>query len=325
MRMSGMRFQPSARIAPPLRRPIRGAVSRLDRYPTKMPSLTIGTACAPTPSSSQPNVPRPPGAVASATMSIEVRPVAEPALELVGRQEARPGVARLGAEHAVELGRVAARLVDLEVELRRVEHDREPSGRALWRAEQRDGLLGHRFGALAHAKTSDVLVARGLPAAPGIRVAPALVFVTVDRVGLDRGADVGDRLLGEAAVARGERLPFALRAVDGLGEDDARHRRRGPVGGEQVRDLRVERDRERVLLDGSFERAVGRRPIVEQHRVCAGRWPMPVRSGRPRRRRDPPLRSSGRASSRTPTRRRRAPGRRTLRSRRRRRLRRGRS
>ena len=31
MRMSGIRFQPSARIAPPLWRPIRGAVSRLDR------------------------------------------------------------------------------------------------------------------------------------------------------------------------------------------------------------------------------------------------------------------------------------------------------
>ena len=28
IRMSGIRFQPSARIAPPLRRPMRGAVSR---------------------------------------------------------------------------------------------------------------------------------------------------------------------------------------------------------------------------------------------------------------------------------------------------------
>ena len=203
-------------------------------------------------------------------MSIEVRPVAEPVLELVGGQEARAGVARLGAEHAVELGRVAARLVDLEVQLRRVEHDREPSGRALRRAEQRDCLLGHRLGALLHAETPDVLVAGGLPAAASIRVAPALVFVTVDRVGLDRGADVGDRLLGEAPVARGERLPFALRAVDGLGEDDARHGRRSLIGGEQVRDLRVERDRERVLLDGRFERAVGRRPIVEHHRGAQG-------------------------------------------------------
>ena len=69
-----MRFQPSARIAPPLARPIRGAVSRLERYPTKMPSLTSGTACASTPSSSQPNVPMPPGAVASATMSMRSEP-----------------------------------------------------------------------------------------------------------------------------------------------------------------------------------------------------------------------------------------------------------
>ena len=50
-------------------------------------------------------------------------------------------------------------------------------------------------------EAADVLVAGGLPAAARIRVAPALVFVAVDRVGLDRGADVGDRLLGEAAVA----------------------------------------------------------------------------------------------------------------------------
>ena len=120
------------------------------------------------------------------------------------------------------------------------------------------------------SKTPDVLVAGSLPAAARIRVAPALVFVTVDRVGLDRGADMSDRLLGEAPVARGERLPFALRAEGGLREDDARHGGRGLVGGEQVRDLRVQRDREGVLLDGGFERAVSRRPIVEHHRGAQG-------------------------------------------------------
>src|SRR4029079_5164924 len=46
IRMSGMRFQPSARIAPPLRRPIRGAVSRELRYPTRMPFWMSGTAWA---------------------------------------------------------------------------------------------------------------------------------------------------------------------------------------------------------------------------------------------------------------------------------------
>ena len=136
--------------------------------------------------------------------------------------------------------------------------------------EQRDRLLGQGLGALLHAETPDVLVAGGLPAAARIRVAPALVFVTIDRVGFDRGADVGDRLLGKAPVARGERLPFALCAVDGLGEDDARHGGRGLIGGEQVRDLRIERDRERVLLDGGFERAVGGSPIVEHHGGAQG-------------------------------------------------------
>ena len=35
------------------------------------------------------------------------------------------------------------------------------------------------------------------------------------------------------------------------------------VGGEQVGDLALERDRERVLVDRRLERAVGRRPVVE--------------------------------------------------------------
>ena len=72
--MSGMRFQPSARIAPPERRLIRGAVSRDVRYPLNIPSLTSGTACAATPSSSQPNVPMPPAAVASATIVTRSEP-----------------------------------------------------------------------------------------------------------------------------------------------------------------------------------------------------------------------------------------------------------
>ena len=135
----------------------------------------------------------------------EVGAVAEARLELVRGQEARAGVGRLGAEHAVELGRVAARLVDLQVELRRGEDDREAAGRALRRRQEFDGLLGERFGLLGEAETADELVARRVPAAARIRVGAALVLIAIDRVRFDRRADVGDDLLGEAAIGGGDR------------------------------------------------------------------------------------------------------------------------
>src|SRR6185369_5616725 len=91
----------------------------------------------------------------------EIAPVAEALVELVGRQEARPGVARLGPEDAVELRRMAAALVDLHVELRRVEDDREPARRALRRTEQGDALLGQRARVAGQVEAADELVAGG--------------------------------------------------------------------------------------------------------------------------------------------------------------------
>ena len=68
MRMIGSRDQPSARIVPFDSRPIVAAVSRLMRYPTKVPSFTAQPSDAGTPSSSKPKVPRPPGVVESMRM-----------------------------------------------------------------------------------------------------------------------------------------------------------------------------------------------------------------------------------------------------------------
>ncbi len=65
IRIKGMRFQPSARIAPEEVRPMTGAVSRDVRYPVKSPSLMIGSLWAGTPSSSNPKLPRAPSIVAS--------------------------------------------------------------------------------------------------------------------------------------------------------------------------------------------------------------------------------------------------------------------
>ena len=98
-----------------------------------------------------------------------------------------------------------------------------------------------RLGLLGQAKSPDELVAGRLPAAARVGVAPALVLVAVDGVGLDRGADVGDDLLGQAAVGRGEGLPLALGGVRRLGEGDALDAGGRLVGGQEVGDLGLER------------------------------------------------------------------------------------
>ena len=144
---------------------------------------------------------------------------------------------------------MAARLVDLEVELARVEDDREPARRALGRGQELDGLLGEGPARSSRSRLRTILVAAGAPAAARVGIAPALVLVAVDGVRLDPGADVGDDLLGQAAVGGGEGLPLALGGVGRFGEGDPLDRGGGPVGGEEVGDLGLERDRERVLLE----------------------------------------------------------------------------
>jgi hypothetical protein len=89
------------------------------------------------------------------------------------------------------------------------------------------------------------------------------VLVTLDGVRLDPGTDVGDDLLGEAPVRGGEDLLVALGGVHRLGEGDALHALREFVRAQEVGDLRLERDLERVLLDRRLEAAVGRGTIVE--------------------------------------------------------------
>ncbi len=163
-----------------------------------------------------------------------------------------------------------ARLVDLHVQLRRVEDDRPPAGRALRRGQERDRLLRVLLGVTEQVEASDVLIAGALPAAAVVGPAPSLQLVAVDGVGLDARADVGHRLLGEAAVAGGEGLPLPLRAVRRLGVGDAGDPVHRLVGGQEVADLRLERHGERVLDDRRLEGAVGRRAIVEDDRPAEG-------------------------------------------------------
>ena len=68
MRTSGIRFQPSARIEPPLPAPMRAAVSRDVRKPVSSPASTTGVRSAGTPSSSNAKLPSPPRVVGFAVM-----------------------------------------------------------------------------------------------------------------------------------------------------------------------------------------------------------------------------------------------------------------
>ena len=138
-----------------------------------------------------------------------------------------------------------------------------------------NGLRGQRFGTLGQAQPADDLVAAATPATARVRVAPTLVLIAVDGVGLDARPDMGDDLLGQAAVGRGERLPFALRRIARLGEGDALDPRGRLVRGEQVGDLGLERDSERVLLERRLVAAMGRWPIVEAGLVAERRRARP--------------------------------------------------
>ena len=94
------------------------------------------------------------------------------------------------------------------------------------------------------------------------------MLVAVDGIGLHGRPGVGDHLFREAAVGCRERLPFALGGVHRFGERDALHSAGGLVGREQVADLALERDRERVFGDRRFVAAAGRRTVGEDGRVA---------------------------------------------------------
>ena len=88
--------------------------------------------------------------------------------EVVRLEEARAGVGGLGAVDAVELGRVADRLVHLQRHLLGVDHDRRHPGRARRRAQERGRLLADARRLALEAERLDVLPA-GLGARAAVR------------------------------------------------------------------------------------------------------------------------------------------------------------
>ena len=175
------------------------------------------------------------------------------------------------------------RLVDLEVELRRVEDDREPAGRALRRRQERDRLLGERLGAAREVEPADVLVA-GRPASRRRRPASSRRWCSSPSTAFASTAAptwVMICSVNEPSVAANVFHSRCAR-VQGLGEGDALDRRCRLVRGHQVADLALERDRERVLDDRRLVACRG--PAVDRRGRPgrAGRWRTPGRCGPPR-------------------------------------------
>ena len=151
-----------------------------------------------------------------------------------------------------------------------MQEDGPRAGGEGWGGQQLHGLFRGSFCVAREVEAPDPLVARRGPGAPVVREAPALVFVAIDGVGLEAAADVGDHLLDVAAIRGSEGLPLALGGIERLGPGDALDLVQHPVGGEEVRDLALQRDLERVLSHGGFEAAGGRRAAVEEDGVPEG-------------------------------------------------------
>ena len=230
-------------------------------------------------------------------------------LQLVRRQEAGAGVGRLLAEHAVELGGVAARLVDLQGQLRRVEDDRAAAGRQDGRGQERHRLLRQAGGPLHEVERADVLVAAGTVPA-GFRVAAPLHVVGIGGLHLQPGPHVRDDLVGGGAIRGLERLPLAEGVVVGLRGGHADHAGHGPSAPSRRSTVRSMGTSKGSLQDGGLVALHGGTTVVEPHRqTCVASRGAPMRTAtRPRH---PPTPRRCVPSWRSPTRRRRGRARRS--------------
>ena len=121
--------------------------------------------------------------------------------EHVGGDEAGAGVVALVAENAVELQRVADRLVNLQDHLVGRQQHVHAAGRAVGRQKQLDGFLGNLRRGLAEAELVENFEA-ALPAIAAPAEAARLRFRAVVGGGAERGHQGAERLLHAAAVGR---------------------------------------------------------------------------------------------------------------------------
>ncbi len=167
-----------------------------------------------------------------------------------------PAKAASDPQHAVQLDRMAAGLVDLEGHLVAGEDDggAEVLGARL-RREERHRLLRDPRGVADQVLLHHELPAAGvLVAAAGVRVGAALHLAVPHRLGLDAAPGLVEGLLDVRALARAEQLPLAPDLGRGAGGPEALDRPHGRLGAEQQVDALAEGHRERVDLD--------RRPVA---------------------------------------------------------------
>ena len=163
---------------------------------------------------------------------------------------------------------MAARLVDLERDLGRVEDEVHLAGRALGSVEQRDRQLRGLLGALRELERTDRLESAGDGlATEGVGVAALLHLRFVDGGGLDSSAGLDDLLLDPRSGERRERLSLTPRDDAALADGDARDAGHGRIGVHQDPELLVEPDRERILLVRCSVRVGDRGRLVELDRL----------------------------------------------------------
>ena len=191
--------------------------------------------------------------------------------EVARLEEARAGVRGLGAVHAVELGGVTDRLVDLQRNLVPVQHDGHHAARALVGAQQRGRLLGDAGRLTGEIEPVDVLPA-ALAARADVRarIAPHLEDTVTSGGAFDPGAAL-DQLLFDLRPLRGEQeLVLALRTHHRLPDEDVRAGHRF-VGFEALRHLLRQRDLERIPFHVCAVRAACRSDGSELARVLPRR------------------------------------------------------
>src|SRR5512133_2050699 len=107
---------------------------------------------------------------------------------------------------------MAARLVDLERELRGSDDEVEDAGGSLRRGEERERLVADAAAVGAEVERLDELPAAGLEVAAGrVRVGALLELVAVERDDLEAAARLGRRLLDPAPLGRREDLLETVR------------------------------------------------------------------------------------------------------------------
>src|SRR5207248_5412394 len=134
------------------------------------------------------------------------------------RKKAHARERRLRAELAVQLDRMAARLVDLQRHLATVEDHRRRTRLLRFRAKQRGGLFRRALGVAREVVALDELPAfRALVPANAVRVRAVLHFALVDGRRLDATTRLVQLLLDVRAFRAREGLVLALPVEIALG------------------------------------------------------------------------------------------------------------